>query len=451
MAPGKPSFCKGRSLRSLILLALFSGAFSVPAQAEEAALPQAKKLMLEGKPEAAYQLLLPLEDTARGSPQFDYLLGVAALDAGHPELAVFPLERALALLPGEAHIHADLARAYAAMGERDAARLELETARKLTRSPETALLLDRHLSLLGTTTNEKTNHFSGHVSLALGHDSNVNSATSNNQMAIPAFGGFTFMLDGKSVQAGSNFSQLGGAVSLQHAFNEQTQGSVRLASTERHYASQSNFDTGNRELAFGLQHRQDRHSVSLAVQEVDFALAGNDYRYSYGTSAQWQMQLTPASQGGLFVQLGRLHYPSAPLRDGDRRVGGLFYGQMLDLPQRPLLYGSLYGGREQPNNAAYPFLGHHLNGLRLGAEVALSPRWQVHTGLGFEHRNYGGNDPLFLTRRVDNQTEFSLGGIYLIQRDLSLKPTLSYLHNASNLPLNRFERTELSLSVRKEF
>lgn len=73
--------------------------FSVTAQAD-ATLDEARRL-LDGKAaEQAYQLLAPLEDSRAGNPEYDYLLGVAALNAGRPKLAVFAFERVLSVQPG---------------------------------------------------------------------------------------------------------------------------------------------------------------------------------------------------------------------------------------------------------------------------------------------------------------------------------------------------------------
>src|SRR2546425_555431 len=79
---------------------------------------RARLLLQEKNPQAAYRLLEPLESQRAGDPEYDYLLGIAALDSGERERAVFALERVLAVNPNHAQARAEIARAYFEMGER---------------------------------------------------------------------------------------------------------------------------------------------------------------------------------------------------------------------------------------------------------------------------------------------------------------------------------------------
>src|SRR3546814_1706558 len=62
-----------------------------------------------------------------GDPEFDYQLGMAALDAGRYGEAVIALQRVLAVQPNNAPARAELARAYALDGDIDTARAEFAT------------------------------------------------------------------------------------------------------------------------------------------------------------------------------------------------------------------------------------------------------------------------------------------------------------------------------------
>ena len=82
-------------------------------------LDRAQRLIQQNNPQAAYQLLEPLESKRAGEVDFDYLFGIAALDSGHRERAVFALERVLAVNPNHAQARAEIARAYFEMGENE--------------------------------------------------------------------------------------------------------------------------------------------------------------------------------------------------------------------------------------------------------------------------------------------------------------------------------------------
>ncbi|MDP3088431.1 MAG: hypothetical protein Q8M99_09645 [Methylotenera sp.] len=60
---------------------------------------EAKLLLQQNNPLAAYQLLAPLEVEKSEEAEFNYLLGISALDSRQFGKAVFALERAVALSP----------------------------------------------------------------------------------------------------------------------------------------------------------------------------------------------------------------------------------------------------------------------------------------------------------------------------------------------------------------
>src|SRR5436190_6607238 len=128
---------------------------------------RAKRLLERRQAKEAYQLLLPQESARAGDPEFDYLLGIAAIDAGEPERGVFALERVLALQPNNNVARAEIARAYLAMGERDAARREFETVRGQSIPPEAKASIDRFLAAIAAA---DVTRVEGYVEFGVGYD-----------------------------------------------------------------------------------------------------------------------------------------------------------------------------------------------------------------------------------------------------------------------------------------
>ncbi len=95
------------NLSICILLVLIA-----PTAFADAVLDEARALMGQNKAAAAFALLDPLEEDRSGDPEFDYLLGIAALDSGEFTRAIFALERVLAVEPGNDIARAEIARAY---------------------------------------------------------------------------------------------------------------------------------------------------------------------------------------------------------------------------------------------------------------------------------------------------------------------------------------------------
>lgn len=87
----KPASLLVRATIAFVIAVLSSAAFA------DALTDRAKRLLEQKQPKQAYDLLLPQEGARAGDPEFDYLLGIAAIDSGEPERGVFALERVLAV------------------------------------------------------------------------------------------------------------------------------------------------------------------------------------------------------------------------------------------------------------------------------------------------------------------------------------------------------------------
>ena len=172
-----------RSLRLGALTIIVGSLFAVPpAFAQDATLDRAKQLIADqkGKGNGAFELLAPLEEQRSGNADFDYLLGVAAIDAGEYTRAVFALERVLAVRPDHPQARAEIARAYFLMGENKTARSEFEAVKAARPPAEVAATIDRFLSALDARqagTGGQRTGVTGYLEAGVGYDTNANTAT----------------------------------------------------------------------------------------------------------------------------------------------------------------------------------------------------------------------------------------------------------------------------------
>lgn len=190
---GTPNIARcGKSSVRGMLLALSMACGAISAQAQDGILNQASSLLAAKDAAAAYALLAPLEAQRAGDPAFDYLLGIAALDAGHVTRAIFSLERVVAVRPVDQLARAELGRAYLAAGDTARAREQLALARSGDTPADAAAAIDRVLGIVDQVVPQRGARMSGYLELGAGYDSNVNSATNQGEFAIPAFGGILF-------------------------------------------------------------------------------------------------------------------------------------------------------------------------------------------------------------------------------------------------------------------
>lgn len=411
-------------------------------------LDRAKHLLEQEQPSEAYALLLPLEVQRAGDPEFDYLLGIAALDSDHRERAIFALERVLAVQPNNALARAEIARAYLAVGEKDTARRELET---VTREPIPAAAratIDRYLSAI---TAAETTRVQGYIELGLGTDSNVNSATSSSQVALPAFGGLIATLNPAATSKEDSFTSVLGGINFTRKMNERWSLLASLAGNGKFNREQDQFDTVTLDGNLGARWAAARNALTLAAQMQSFEVDNSRYRDSRGLIAQWQHDMDERRQLTGYLQYAQLRYPAQEIRDANRAIAGAAYAQAFSGRLSPVLFFSAYGGREKELADGVPHLGHEPAGIRIGGQFKPAEGWAVFGGVNYEERRYGGPEPIFLVTRKDKQTDLRLGASYLMRVGTTLIFQAADTDNRSNIDLYRFRRTMTTVSVRLDF
>lgn len=434
--------------RSVALASLLAGLACAPALADQP-LDQAKKLLEEKRPKDAYDRLRPLEAKRAGEIEYDYLLGIAALDAGDAQAAIFALERVLAVNPNYLQARAEIARAYFVLGERENARREFQAVRSLNPPDAARQTIDRYLSAL----EPQRTRLRAFVEAGLGYDTNVNSATSRSSIAIPAFGGAIGQLSTSARAQSAWFGALGAGASIDQALSEEWSliGAASYAGKFNNGAS--DFNTSTLDGSAGARWTRGANQLVALAQGQLFWLDDDRYRNLYGGTAQWLHNFSPTRQITVFGQFSALRYPqpSQSPQDANRAVGGVAYSQAFAGAYSPVGFVSGYGGDERTTDAQFKYLGYTPFGARLGGQATLTPQAILFGSAAYERRNYNGVNPTFLVTREDNQYDFRLGLAYTLLPKWTLTPQLAYTRNNSNIELNEYDRTVAVVTVRKDF
>jgi hypothetical protein len=432
---------------AVLIGVLGSAMLAAPAWAEmDKTVRDAVALEQSGKAGQAYALLAPLAVRRAGDPDFDYVLGLAALDSGHVPQAIVALQRVLAVQPTNGPARAEIARAYAMSGDIDTAKREFNTVSGDASVPDPVrqrfnrIVKDMDKSIQGGV------DVSGFIEGGGGYDSNINAATSANTLVIPLFAGLgPATLSSGATRQGDGFGQLGGGVSVAVGLSRQSRVFASVLASDQIHFSESDFDQAIATATVGYSHSLANHDVaSLSLQSQHFWLGGDHFREANGVSAQFAHLLGSERALTGSVQYFKLHFPSASLRDADRTSASLAYSDRV-------LFAAVQAGRESVDDPLARHMSNDFGGVRLAAEHPLSPTLILFGNAAYETRSYGGVDPLFLATRRDNQWDVGTGLRFRVQPRTSLSSTLSYTRNSSNISLNQYDRFTASVSLRSEF
>lgn len=434
--------------RKKILILLLTGGLPLAALAD-ATTEQATQLVKRGQWLETYQMLEPLEGERAGDPAFDFLLGISALEIGQSTRSIFALERVLIVEPNNARARAEIARAYLQAGETQAARGELENAKKLGVPPEVAATIDRLIIAVDRLADAKGHSIKGYIETQFGYDTNVNAAPSRSTVAIPGLGGMSFELSENSRSRKDSFGYLGGGLSLRQPLTKELALIAGASANQRWNSESARFNTGNLDAYAGLIWSEGRNVWSLTAQQNDLSLRSDEFRSATGATGLWQYNIDTRNQISAFVQYSSLDYPDQRARDAKRYVVGVAAAHAYR--SGLTAFASLYSAQEDTQHAHFEYLGHEAIGARIGGQWAQSKETSVFASLAYEHRLYGAVDPAFMSKRRDDQYNFNLGATYLLSKEWSVTPQFTYTLNQSNFDLNTYHREALSISIRREF
>lgn len=411
------------------------------------AVAQATALDRQGKAAEALALLTPQLGKRASDPDFNYALGLAALDSGHVAEAILALQRVLAAQPDNAEARAELARAYALAGDVDTARAQFDTVLQDPSLPDP--VRQRFSALVHGYTRQISGggkDVTGFADISGGYDTNINTATALTSLTIPLFSLFgPGALSGSARAVHDGFADGQAGVSGVFGVNRTDRVFASLLGDYHGNFRSTTFNQASATGSFGYAHGFANHdSLSLSGQVQQFWLGDHSYRQAYGAIGQYTHALSGGRALSASAQFFRFHYDNQPLLDANRYAVGLSYAE-----RRFVLSGSV--GREKTLRTAGDNQSNLFGDLNLAAELPLAPRWSFVGGLAAGARRYEASDPLFLVKRHDERFEVSAGIKLAVADHLSLRPRVSYARNFSNIAIYDFERWTTSVGARLEF
>ncbi|MCP5199841.1 MAG: tetratricopeptide repeat protein [Gammaproteobacteria bacterium] len=427
------------------------------ASADEDLVTRARALIDQGQAAAAYELLKPLEPQRAGEAEFDYTFGLAALDSGHTMDAMFALERVVDLHPEHGPARAELARTYLALGETDDARQEFDKVQQMDDlPPEARQTIERYMSNIDLFHDRTRTRYRPWFEVGLGYDTNVNGATSDKSVIVPAIS--LTQPATLSGTANSPLWNIGAGLRFTTPLDVERGLSLigRIGLNHRLTVDEADFKTlaGNGQL--GIHLRRDKHQFSLTgeadVAKIDGTSIFNGNRESAGVTTQYQYALDDNDQLSSFAQFQIVRYPEQRVRDVNRVTLGAGWGHAFTESRRtPIVFGSLFGGFEDPQRLRGGHFGRNFYGGRLGASVRLAEKHTVLGSFTYQQSDYHDPVPGFLVKRDEEFVEATIGYRYQHDDHWSVNPVLRYNDNSSNVVINDYDRFEFVVTLRNDF
>ena len=414
-------------------------------------LARARALILEGKGAEAWALLEPYEFQLAGQPDYDYLLGVAAIAAGHPARATLALERVLTVNPNHAAARLDMGRAYFALGDYDRARTELKDVLAHDPPPAARDTIERYLAAIKQRTHRGAARVTGYAEASVGHDSNVNAGISQSSLYLPLFGA-TFTLAPSVTRQDDDFASLGGGIDLTLPVSDSWSLVAGANAQQRSNAKLDTFDSRSVGANAGLQHATEGALTRITLGTNHYDLDNAAYRRMQSLNLEWRRQYNRRTQFTLYGQDLRLRYvqPATRSESSNMVIVGVGGVHTLDEATRSFVFGNLFAGDDAATDLRIDG-GRRLSGARVGFQRELRSNADWYATLGVQHSKYQQVNVLFNVARRDWQYDAVLGVNWRLDDAWSLRPQLSYTRNDANTPINDYDRSVVSVALHRDW
>lgn len=454
---------------AVALVALAAALAPALAAAQESTLiERARALLAAGNPKQAYQELSAAQDRLSGQPEYDYLLGVAALDSGRLEEAIIAFERVLALMPNNAGAQMDLARAYYAAGSYDLAEAAFKKLRDAHPPPAAQEAIGRYLDAIEARRHQTQPGWLRFSELGLGYDSNITGVPVNfGAAAQQSFNLSGIEPTGNAIKRSAAFAQGGAGADY---FRPLTRGWSLFAGGEAHvrgYNDESDFNSYAADLHGGGALNEGPEQWRIGADYNAFWQKGdapgdpqptNDRRMG-GVTLDWRHALDSKTQAGLGVQLNAVRFPTNSVEDFDQVYLSASWLHSFERKGVPLLYLTAFITDDRARNefaGAIPGTmtskSKNLGGVRSVVQYSLAPKAQLYGALGVLARR--DKDPYARSTTVekgrDTYTDATLGVAWRFRDKCALRVQYAYSRNDSNIDIYDFERHEVSSTIRCE-
>lgn len=440
--------------------------------AREKPIKDAEEMMRAGKPADAYTLLEPLEFDRAGEVRFDYLLGIAALDSGKPDKATLAFERVLAVDPNFAGARLDMARAYYQLGDLPRAQTEFQEVLKQNPPEAAKVTIQKYLDAIAAIEQARQTRIGGYVEGVVGHDSNIaNSSTQTFTFApnSPWSGLFPGNQLPPAAKLTGAYEGINAGVEISRSLNANW-GVFAGADLRQHgNRVQTDYDTISTDGRVGVMYGEEQDVYKLSLTGGQLYTANSMRRDSLGVSGEWQHVFSQANQMSAFVQYGQNRAagfpPTSPSTDarieGDTDqwvLGGGWVHTMAEGKQA--LFGSIHAGEESDVapviSPGLPEGGRtdgkkRFYGIRVGGQAAFTDYVDGFVSLGWQSAKYSKLNNLIMANRGEKLYDLTVAASWHLDKLWTVKPQIAFSKKDSNIALYSFERTDVSLTIRRDF
>ena len=438
---------------------------SVCASANPQLLMDAQKLLAAGNPKQAFMLLVAEQGKLAGMPDYDYLLGVAALDSGKIEESIIAFERVLAVSPGNPGALMDLGRAYFVAGSLDLAEATFLQLRQS--NPPTAAkdAIERYLKAIAEKRDNRKRALSAWGEVSFGYDTNITGVPKDFTGAVVS----SFNIPGVDATGNSikrKAPYLGAALGADYVqpFSQTWAGTIGAELRGRGYRHEADFNSLSGEVRGGAMWIEGAHNAKFHGSVNRFnqdgqapgdpkptndrrtATVGGDYTFSLASGQQLSAGLSGS----------RVRFLKNDIEDFNASAVSAGWLRNFMGAGSPLLQVTGYFSRDKAVRKLADGVSDKskdVGGLRSYFQYSLTDRLALFNSVGFTVRRDKSEFARATEVEIgrDKLGDVTLGVNWRFQPRCMMRAQWFGARNDSNVAIYDYNRNEFSSNIRCDF
>lgn len=457
--------CRVRAATKVLALSMCALVWPAYSAGDPKILADAQKLLADSNPKQAFATLVSAQAQFGDNREYDYLLGVAALDSGKIEDAIIAFERVLAANPKNAGALMDLGRAYFLAGSMDLAEATFLQLKQSNPPPAARASIERYLQAIAQKREQGKRAWYGYGEMSLGYDSNITGVPKDFTAAVvSAFNIPGVDPTGNSIKRKAAYLGAAAGVDYIHPLTTRWSAVLGAEARGRAYRNESNFNSLNGEGRAGLAWNEGLHGLKLSGGYSQFKQDGeapgeprptND-RKTTSVGADYRYSLSEQQQLNVGVSGSRVRFPKNDIEDVNAVAVSAGWLRSFTGNGAPVLQISGYFSRDEAVRKLADGVSDkskRVGGLRSYYQYSLTEKLSLFNGLGFTTRR----DQSAFARATeieigrDRLADITLGVNWRFQQKCAVRAQWFGSRNDSNIAIYDYTRNEVSSNIRCDF
>ncbi|GAA6205369.1 surface lipoprotein assembly modifier [Thalassotalea sp. SU-HH00458] len=385
------------------------------------------------------------QDEYLGVPEFDFLLGIAALESDQVDVSVFAFERVVANKPNWLDAKLYLAKAYYQSSNYQAA---LEQCNSILASEKIAENLNQLANALCSSTRDKlaqqatsTKH---QLSANIGFDGNINAGTNEERIFLPFLNDYV-NLDENSRELSDEYLKLNYQFRRNTALTQTSKFSINSQISAQQFADETDYNRLSAQV--GVQYMQsfDAFDFNIGGRITPLWFDGDYYRLQSSLLTGVQTSLSDNFTLGGRLMLRKTSNQRQALLDTDDYSVAITSHYYQNNSRYSLSIERLEEDGEVDSNS------RTIDMISLSSLWLINQQWLAAVDLSYQMQEYRGQHPYYLAQREDDVWLASSFVQYQMSKSFSYRLSVNMQDKNSNLDLFSYRRTDINLSATMSF